>query len=120
MQRISGDTGEYIWAGLAITRRNASGVETIMVGYREVRIYPLVGRAQIFITYGTTYNGWHWNWNDGELRHIIVHELGHALGWTGHSKVSTDVMYHGVPINALGYISYAEARHLRQIYELFR
>lgn len=49
-----------------------------------------------------------------QVRHTATHELGHALGWYGHSTVSTDVMY-AAPSWSLT-LSAAEAEHLAQIY----
>lgn len=43
-----------------------------------------------------------------------VHELGHALGWFGHSTSSSDVMYSNS--NTRTSLTYNEISHLRQLY----
>ena len=43
-----------------------------------------------------------------------THELGHALGWMGHSTVNTDIMY--AYCNGITVLSSAEKIHLSQIY----
>lgn len=54
--------------------------------------------------------------NSNQTKNTFVHELGHALGWAGHSTDSTDVMY---PYGSSIYNLTAHDRnHLVQIYEL--
>lgn len=47
-------------------------------------------------------------------RETCVHELGHALGWCGHSTVSSDVMY---AYEAYTYtLTFRDKNHLSQVY----
>ena len=49
-----------------------------------------------------------------EYRHTGVHELGHALGYDGHSGTSSDVMY---PTTDSSYtLTSSEKLHLTQVY----
>ena len=47
---------------------------------------------------------------------VSTHELGHALGWRGHSSYSSDVMYtYG---NGVTTLQTRDILHLKQIYDL--
>ena len=49
-----------------------------------------------------------------KTKKTCTHELGHALGWIGHSDVSSDIMYkRGSSITSL---SYRDIQHLSQVY----
>lgn len=52
-----------------------------------------------------------------------MHELGHALGYMGHSPNSNDVMRGNIPVtmrNPNETLNPAEREHLRQVYRNFR
>lgn len=51
-----------------------------------------------------------------ETMKTVVHELGHALGYSGHSPTTTDVMYAGAHSQYI--LSSSEINHLCQIYTL--
>ena len=118
MQIESRDDGE--WAGLAIppTRTSAG---TITVNGRTKTVHRYSGQSRIFITYALD-DGINdvIHWPSGMVRGITVHELGHALGWSGHAPNREDVMYATLQWEAQGVLSENEIRHLRQIYEIFR
>jgi predicted Zn-dependent protease with MMP-like domain len=120
MQDASGTEG--LFAGRAISAYRTAH-ETLTIDGIPRTVYRLSGQARIFITY---YNArvHQWaqrrRWTAGEVRTITVHELGHALGWRGHSTDNTDVMYGYLIQDAEGDIQPEEARHLRQIYDMFR
>ena len=60
--------------------------------------------------------------NENLIRMITIHELGHALGYYGHSPNSNDVMYRETPFfgGPNTQLNPAEIEHLRQIYRIFR
>ena len=53
---------------------------------------------------------------ENETKKTVVHELGHALGYKGHSPTATDVMYSGSHSQFI--LSSNEINHLYQIYTL--
>jgi len=75
----------------------------------------------MFITFNDHRGGGDRHWTREELEHIVVHELGHALGFLGESRFRTDVMFGNMSVGGVhGIISPEEARHLRRVYEEFR
>lgn len=49
-----------------------------------------------------------------QTKKTCTHELGHALGWIGHSGTSSDIMYQsGSSITSL---TYRDIQHLSQVY----
>jgi predicted Zn-dependent protease len=52
-----------------------------------------------------------------QYKKTMTHEIGHLLGWSGHSSNSNDIMYSsGSSITTL---TLRDKNHLSQIYDLF-
>jgi len=111
------------WAGVAqaatTTRVGAVTVDGVNRG-----VYSLSGQARMFvIDYYWEHASWNWNmWQMDMTQKTTSHELGHVLGYWGHSPdVPTnaqDVMLYGAHSNYT--LQPTEQRHLRQIYDRFR
>jgi hypothetical protein len=54
-------------------------------------------------------------WNSGNYRGAYVHEIGHALGWYGHCRFNTAVMYSRSKIKNY-YLTFEDRIQLIQIY----
>jgi predicted Zn-dependent protease len=65
----------------------AAGEEKDWVQFRRVG-NELTGRKVAFITFDLSRN-----WSKDEMRAIVLHEMGHALGIRGHSSSKQDIMY---------------------------
>ncbi len=55
--------------------------------------------------------------SEDQTKKTFTHEVGHALGWAGHSINSSDVMCQG--LSSLTTLSLRDKRHLKQIYDLY-
>ena len=66
---------------------NAAGEETDWVQFQREGD-PLSGRKVALITIDLSRN-----WSKDEMRAIVLHEMGHALGIKGHSSSKGDIMY---------------------------
>ena len=106
LKQIMGANASYLTdstAGITFPAYDVTGY------YRyngEVKIYAEMEKATIYIP------------SDGrpanECRNIVTHELGHALGFLGHSSSSSSVMYPYV--STIYDVQAAEKDHLLQIY----
>ena len=54
--------------------------------------------------------------NFDELRQMVTHELGHALGYDGHSMLSANVMY--ASVTGTYELTSTDIKHLKFFYEL--
>jgi len=52
-------------------------------------------------------------------RKIVMHELGHALGWLGHKVAHTSAVMHN-NVNRFYTLVQNEIVHLRQFYDAYR
>ena len=81
-------------------------------GVPRVRVAEIISHARIYVVAGEL--------SSAQTRVVTVHELGHALGYVGHSRNRGDVMFHmsenegGVHTNFN--LSSRDQNHLRQIY----
>jgi len=106
------------WAGWAEVPWGArNGTVTIDGITRSVT--RLTGYSRAFVLEMSTSPVWGQTHNHaGYLFGVTIHELGHALGYLGHSPGRDDVMWYGV--NNAPVLQPNEIRHLRQIYDRFR
>ena len=96
------------WTGLTVSSFYDNG----FASYNGIRKnIKRLSHATIYIIYKTDNPP-----AESVIKKTVTHEFGHALGYSGHSPTSTDVMY------AQAHSSYqlktAEINHLVQIYEL--
>ncbi len=66
---------------------NAAGEEMDWVQFRRVG-GELTGRKVAYISVDLSRR-----WSKDEMRAIVLHEMGHALGIKGHSDSKGDIMY---------------------------
>jgi predicted Zn-dependent protease len=76
----------FSWEG-GTDIENAAGEERDWVQFRRVG-GELAGRKVAVITVDLSRN-----WSKDEMRAIVLHEMGHALGIAGHSDSKQDIMY---------------------------
>lgn len=67
--------------------------------------YQMTAATVLIIDCGETLN---------EEKKTFTHELGHALGWIGHSNVSSDIMYYAT--SSVTSLTTNDKEHLVQIY----
>ena len=72
---------------------NAAGEEMDWVQFRRVG-NELTGRKVALVKIDLQHN-----WSKDEMRAIVLHEVGHALGIKGHSSSKGDIMYYQVQEN---------------------
>lgn len=76
----------FNWGG-DTENEGAAGEEADWVQFRRTGD-SLTGRKVAFITIDLSRN-----WSKDEMRAIVLHEMGHALGIQGHSDSKGDIMY---------------------------
>ena len=106
-------TGRYLGLAFVATRNHAGSIACREGWVRSVQMFS--GVAVTFNSYDNIDFSPH---NDVRLQHLLLHEVGHSLGWEGHSSVRGDVMYRREVQNVI-HLTPQEALHLRQIYDAF-
>jgi hypothetical protein len=87
----------------------------------SVRISGAIRSIRRFSNYSPNFNVCGWGMQQSQS--LITHEIGHSLGWWGHSSSNIAVMYSSMRPEASspnGVLTVAESRHLRQIYDRYR
>lgn len=74
-------------AAVAMVNHVADGTHTYQ---GQTRYNRRVTKAEIYVPK----QPWYYAWGSNHYRSAFTHELGHGLGWLGHSSDSNDVMYH--------------------------
>lgn len=80
-----------------------TGCDTYMTGYRHQDV-------EIYIK-NRTDSG---SEKENRLKKTFTHELGHGLGWRGHSSNSADIMYH--TNSQVTTVTSRDKNHLSQVY----
>lgn len=57
--------------------------------------------------------------DEKSLKKTCTHELGHALGYYGHSKTTTELMYKSTDVVSTFSLTTAEKQHLKAVYDKF-
>ena len=65
-------------------------------------------------------NSYDQSFSNAFIRYVHIHELGHLMGYNGHSVVPGQLMYGNNQYNLPQTLSAEEKRHLRRIYDRFR
>lgn len=110
------EPGASTWAGIAET--NKYWIGSAVVNGQNVMVLEMTS-SRIFIVEVSMYPELH---NRAFYRFVILHEMGHAVGWLGHSTNPNEIMYayayNWKEVNQ--YLSPEEKRHIRTVYDHFR
>ena len=98
------------WAGLA-SPPTVQLEQSINIDNLTRHIFRHSGQGRIYVIERQ---------NANEVLTVTKHEVGHALGYWGHSPHNHDVMWYRLTIPPNTALGQNEVRHLRQIYDYFR
>ena len=85
--------------------------DSVMYGNTSKFIYPYTGgKVCIIQVPGTALQ---------HYKSVTLHEMGHMLGWRGHSPTKSDVMYATVQSPPVTTLTDRDKKQLTQIYEIY-
>ena len=84
---------------------------TVLYGYANKDVYRYTSGSRYCVVErdGASYS---------DYKYTATHEMGHMLGWHGHSNNLSDLMYGGT--NGGKSLTDRDINHIKQIYDLFR
>lgn len=82
--------------------------ENVYYGLERKYVYKLIGGKMCIVNKGRT---------QSEYNNTAIHEMGHLLGWLGHSNNSSHVMYSYA--NGVTTLTPVDKNHIVQIYNRF-
>jgi len=111
------------WAGVAratwetpVGTININGVRNVYRFNVDARTFQNTSRAVMLVASNPP--GLIMSRSSAEVRKLSLHELGHLMGYVGHSLSENDVMFNTTTTSQQ--LSQAERTHLRRIYDRFR
>ncbi|SCZ03830.1 matrixin family metalloprotease, partial [Alkaliphilus peptidifermentans] len=112
--------GPSTWAGLAVYPTTALE-QNIILDDTTRNVLRFSGQARIFVIERSTDTTWT-QYDIDITRKVTVHELGHTLGWMGHTSriLADDTYVMWWQANTHFNLRPNEIRHLKQIYDHFR
>ena len=116
LNHILGGGFEDGWGGVAFFPERTR-VATITADNQTRNVLRFWDQSPMYVLQVSYTHDWR-DWRVNEGRMATTHELGHSLGYWGHSPDDGYVMWHQVRENFI--LQPNEIRHLRQIYQSYR